>query len=136
MGFLDGRKDGHPLELKTTAQSSKGPPSSHYIEQLAEYCYMDGDTTGFLAVVHLGMPRKVRLYEINFTGEELQAWHDTLTSRFRNLVGVDEPDLSQHYDWQCRYCPRKGVYCPGPKGEWVSPFEVKAEEIRVLEGVA
>lgn len=136
MGFLDGRKDGLPLELKTTAASSKMAPNSHYIEQLAEYCWMDGKTEGYLAVVHLGSPKIVRFYHLVFTQEELDEWHMELTQRFADLLGDDEPDLTSHYDWQCRYCPRKGVYCPAPKGVWRSPFGVQAGEIEVMEGAA
>ena len=119
---------GLPVEIKTTRYSSRKPLSQlpHYIEQLASYCLALGQYRGRLAIWHLmgdySQNRKpvLKVYDIEWTDQEMMAWQSELHARADTVSYDWEPDLYEHYEMECGFCPfhiDQGGPCPGGPGK-------------------
>jgi len=113
-----------PCELKTTRSSSNKPPSEHYVEQLAGEVALSNHYKGRLYILYLAgnyrppMPQ-MKVYEFDFTGDEMDGWREELGRRLALVLGGEHPGLSHHRSWECGHCSAKATgVCPGGKGDW------------------
>ena len=126
--------DPIPHEVKSTRYSSEKSldDMGQYLDQLAVYCLARGSTRGRLIVLHLNGNYKesrqpvLRVWDIEFTREELGRYWSELDYRQRILQAPTIPAIGNHYTWECDYCPfgpKVGTgQCPGGKGRSTSFF--------------
>lgn len=113
-----------PCELKTTRSSANKPPSDHYIEQVAGEVALSGQTRGRLYVLYLAgnyrppMPQ-MKVYEVEFSEDEMEDWREELGRRLAVVLGPERPPRGEMHSWECKHCNAKALgICDGGKGEW------------------
>lgn len=138
-----------PTEVKATYYSSgedittKAP---HYMAQIAAYCKMRGVLEGKLMVFYINGPynlfrkaenkvlgqdgRPVRsvlkVYDVEFTQPELDAWWEELQYRkgiLERAEDIEQIPIRLHHTWECDRCPLLGEICPGGEGAHEKIYE-------------
>lgn len=74
-----------------------------------------------------------RAWDLEYDEAELQGWGRELGRRRRMIEGakkLEDIPLSEHFDWECKYCPHWGNKCPGGGGErlpWFGAIETQED---------
>ena len=123
--YRDG--DGVLSELKATYYSSSKDigETYHYHEQLGAYLAMTGELEGRLIVFYVNGDykkdrRQMKVFDLQFTKEELDQWWSELLERkviLESAMELEDIPLEYHYTWECDYCVYKGGECPGGTGK-------------------
>jgi hypothetical protein len=98
-----------PTEIKTTRSHDIKEPAfgmPQYIEQLAAYCLATRNQTGTLAVWYIfAMPPMLRVWDITFSDQELNAFNAELAMRL-SLISQDDtiPSVNEHRHGECKTC--------------------------------
>lgn len=126
---LEGLEYNVPCELKTTRMSAGKPPSPHYIEQVAGEVLMNKyGNVGRLYVLYLAGNYKppsplMKVFEIEFTDEELEGWKEELGRRLKIMLADEMPGDMDHFQFEPRYCPLQATgMCCANKGRGEDGF--------------
>ena len=109
---IDSMDYDHLLELKSTRISSKKQPnefSQSWLKQIKGYLKTQNRTRASLAVLHIGSPPEIILWDLEFEQGEIDINWQWLLSRkavWDQAVLENEPPESYRYneDWECRDC--------------------------------
>ncbi len=119
-GVVHGKVDLlDPLtEIKTTRSNDLKQPAygmPQYIEQLAAYALATGNMGGSVVVWYIfAMPPVLRVWDIQFTPEELQDFAVELDYRLHAISQSDIiPPLGEHRRGECKSCPYLKKGCAG-----------------------
>lgn len=101
-----------PGEIKSTRKSAGKDiyESPHYIEQLAEYCVIWRSMEGRLYGLFLNGDYKTNrtpmflCWRVEFAPSEMYTWEVELYRR-ATIVSRGVLPQSEHYTWECEYCP-------------------------------
>ena len=136
-----------PWEVKSTRYSSAKTPEdiAQYIDQLGTYCLARRSLRGYLVILHLNGDYRenrkpiLKVWELNFTADELAGWAIELQRRHDILVDESHiPDEDyEHYQWECKYCPygpEGTLECPSGIGR-MTPYFLVDDDMEPLEVV-
>lgn len=136
-GTPDYRMDGVLTEFKATYASAAREvrTTQNYLDQLACYMVMDGTMRGYLVVYYINgyynwMRKKkvggdnergvLKAFIVEFASEaERDAWAMEMRRRralIQQATTLEDIPLTEHFTWECEYCPFFGTDCPGGPG--------------------